>query len=89
MIINFNNKSNESKLCYITEHSIYNKKLHHINKFPIVNKYKIGLIFSIILSFNFRGIAFNKKKALPFFLAIELISNQKCVASLSGRDVQV
>ncbi len=78
----------ESKICYIIEHTYYNKSLHHINAFPIVNKYKQGFISNIILSFNFRSVAFNKKKALPFFLAIELISNQKAVASLSSRDVQ-
>ncbi len=70
------------------EHSKYNEKLHHINSFPVVNKYKSGFIASLILSFNFRSVSFNKKKALPFFLAMELISNQKSVASLSGRDVQ-
>ena len=83
-----NKQFKESKICYIIEHSIYNKSIHHLNIFPIVNKYKEGFISSIILSFNFRSVAFNKKKALPFFLAIELISNQKAVASLSSRDVQ-
>jgi len=78
----------ESKICYIIEHTYYNKALHHINTFPIVNKYKQGFISNVILSFNFRSVAFNKKKALPFFLAMELISNQKAVASLSSRDVQ-
>ena len=79
----------ETKICYINEHYTYNEKLHHINSFPLVNNYKIGNISSIILSFSFRSVAFNKKKALPFFIAIELISNQKSVASLSSRDVQV
>jgi len=78
----------ESKICYIIEHSYYNKILHQISIFPRVNSHKQGFISNIILSFNFRSVAFNKKKALPFFLAIELISNQKAVASLSSRDVQ-
>lgn len=82
------NQFTESKLCYITEHSHYNKSLHHINIFPRVNKYKEGFISNITLSFNFRSVAFSKKKALPFFLAMELISTQKSVASLSSRDVQ-
>ena len=82
------NQFNESKLCYISEHSHYNKSLHHINIFPRVNKYKEGFISNITLSFNFRSVSFSKKKALPFFLAMELISTQKAVASLSGRDVQ-
>lgn len=87
----FNKKSKSiknSQVCFIIEHSYYNEKLHHINAFPIVNKFKRGHIYTIILSFNLRSVAFNKKKALPFFLAIELISNQKSVASLSSRDVQ-
>ena len=88
MTIKLNNQFKDSYLCSIIEHSNYNEKLHHINIFPIANKYKRGSISSVILSFNFRSVSFNKKKALPFFLAIELISNQKSVASLSSRDVQ-
>jgi len=86
MITNFNNTP-ISYLDYIKEHSFYNKKLHQRNRFPVVNKHKRGVLSCIVLSFNFRSVAFNKKKALPFFLAIELLSSQKSVASLSGRDV--
>lgn len=87
MITNFNNTPKISYLDYIKEHSFYNKKLHQRNSFPVVNKHKRGVLSCIVLSFNFRSVAFNKKKALPFFLAIELLSSQKSVASLSGRDV--
>ena len=42
----------------------------------------------MITYFSFRSIQFNKKRALPFFLAIELLTNQKSVASLSNRNIQ-
>ena len=51
--------------------------------FPQINTYHREKIDSIILSFQFKSIAFSKKRVLPFFIAIELLSNQKCVVSLS------
>ena len=42
----------------------------------------------IVISFRFRSISFSKKRALAFFLAIELLTNRKCVASLSSRNIQ-
>lgn len=82
------NQSTNYNLCAIEENSKYNEELHYISAFPIINKYQKGKIASINLSFNFRHVGFSKKKALPFFLAIELMTGQKSVASLSSRDVQ-
>jgi hypothetical protein len=82
------NQSMNYNLCPIEENSKYNEELHYMSAFPIMNKYQKGKIASINLSFNFRHVSFSKKKALPFFLAIELMTNQKSVASLSSRDVQ-
>jgi hypothetical protein len=47
----------------------------------------VGHPSKAVLSFGLRGVDFNKKKALPFFLAIELLAGQKCVATVSSRNV--
>ena len=69
------------------EHEFYTQRLHGITILPtnnIVNKNKI---FRAVLNFNFKEINFNKKKAPQFFLALELLTNQKCVATLSSKNV--
>jgi ribosomal protein L5 len=76
------------KLCSIKEHANYNKKLHYITAIPTLNKCTKSIINCVIVSFNFKSISFNKKKILPFFLAIKLLTKQKGVASLSSRNVQ-
>lgn len=78
------------KYSYISrnvENNLYNTKLHSITKFPFKNIYQQGNLYKIILNFSFKPIDFNKKRALPFFLAMELLSNQKCVATLSKKNV--
>jgi large subunit ribosomal protein L5 len=71
----------------IKEHSTYNKKLNALTLFPYVNSILNANFFKIILNINFKDIDFNKKKVLPFFLAMELLTNQKCIATLSSRNV--
>ncbi len=39
------------------------------------------------LNFSFKDIEFNKKRALAFFMGLELLTNQKCVATLSAKNV--
>jgi ribosomal protein L5 len=65
----------------------YNTKLHGITKFPLKNIYQQPQLYKLILNFSFKPIDFNKKRALPFFLAMELLTNQKCVATLSKKNV--
>ena len=72
----------------VSEHKKYNQALHQRTVFPLTNKHNSAALSSIVLSFRFRSIEFNKKRALPFFLAIELLTHRKCVASLSSRNVQ-
>ena len=72
----------------VSEHKKYNQTLHQRTAFPLANKHSAGTLSSIVLSFRFRSIEFSKKRALPFFLAIELLTHRKCVASLSSRNVQ-
>lgn len=77
-----------SLLCPITEHKKYNQTLHQRAVFPTLNTKTSGTLNCLILSFRFKSISFNKKRALPFFLAIELLTQRKCVASLSSRNIQ-
>lgn len=76
-----------SSLKRFNENFTYNQKLHEITLFPYNNIHNKGNIFRLILNFSFREIDFNKKKALPFFLAMELLTNQKCVATLSSKNI--
>lgn len=82
-----NNLIKYSYLFRNVEHQNYNTKLHSITKFPLKNIYQQPKLYKIILNFSFRPIDFNKKRALPFFLAMELLTNQKCVATLSKKNV--
>ena len=65
----------------------YNQNLYAINLFPNNTVLAQGRIFKAVLNFSFRDIDFNKKRALPFFFAMEILTNQKCVATLSSKNV--
>ena len=69
------------------EEDFFNQKLHAISIFPYTNLQGRGQINRLVLNFSFREIDFNKKKALPFFLAMELLTKQKCIATLSSRNL--
>ena len=69
------------------ENSIYNENLNAITIFPYSNVYKKVKFYKIILNFSFKSINFKKKKVLPFFLAMELLVNQKCIVTLSSKNV--
>lgn len=75
-------------LCPTIENKKYNQFLHQVTIFPISNTNNIGVINCAVLSFRFKTIIFNKKRTLPFFLARELLTYQKCVASLANKDIQ-
>lgn len=72
----------------VHDHIKYNQVLHQNTIFPYQNSSNSNSIDRVILSFRFRSIEFSKKRALPFFLAMELLTNRKCVASLSSSNVQ-
>ena len=82
------NFSGDFPLSTFFEHKQYNQNLHQRTLFPYVNSQSSGSLSRVIVSFRFRCIEFSKKKALPFFLARELLTYRKCVASLSHRNVQ-
>lgn len=69
------------------EEKIYNESLRAINIFPYINLHARAKINRLVLNFSFKDIVFNKKKALPFFLALELLTKQKCIATLSSRNL--
>ena len=71
-----------------TEHKKYNQTLHQLTLFPKVNVHTFPIMANIVVSFRFRPIGFSKKRSLAFFLAIELLTHRKCVASLSSRNIQ-
>lgn len=84
---NFSNPTDFSVSIY-NEHKQYNLKLHQVSIFPYANINTLTAFSKAVLSFRFRSIEFSKKRALPFFLAMELLTHRKCVASLSQRNIQ-
>lgn len=81
-------KKKKARLCPTKEHIKYNQTLHQLTVFPISNIKQITKIKCRVLSFRFKTIIFNKKKTLPFFLALELLTSQKCIASLATKNIQ-
>jgi len=71
------------------EKQLYTQQLHGVTIFPYANLHLQADIFKTILNFSLKEVDFNKKKALPFFLAMELLTNQKCVATLSSKNILV
>ena len=69
------------------EYNKYSQVIQLVTLFPYHNFMEKGAFFHIILNFSFKDINFNKKKVLPFFLALELLSNQKCIATTSTKDI--
>lgn len=69
------------------EKSVYDQQLAALTIFPYNNIHLFPLFFKLIINFSLKDLGFNKKKAVPFFLAIELLTNQKCVATLSSKNI--
>jgi ribosomal protein L5 len=65
----------------------YQRDLLGITIFPSTNIMNKPKFFKGTLNFSLKEVGFNKKKALVFFLAIELLTNQKCIATLSSKNV--
>ena len=65
----------------------YQRDLLNITMFPSINIMNKLKFFKGTLNFSLKEVGFNKKKALVFFLAIELLTNQKCIATLSSKNV--
>lgn len=69
------------------EHKNNVTPLHQVTLFPYANTHRRPSLEKATRSFRFRSIEFAKKRSLPFFLAVELLTQQKGVASLSQRNV--
>lgn len=65
----------------------HQRNLLNITMFPSINVMNKLKFFKGTLNFSLKEVGFNKKKALVFFLAIELLTNQKCIATLSSKNV--
>jgi hypothetical protein len=65
----------------------YQRNLLSSTIFPYLHLNTQVDYFNVVLNFSLKEVGFNKKKALIFFLAIELLTNQKCVATLSSKNV--
>jgi large subunit ribosomal protein L5 len=74
-------------LVAVSEHLSSVAPLHQTTLFPYVNTFRRPSVTKATVAFSFRSIDFQKKRALPFFIAIELLTQQKCVASLARRNV--
>lgn len=82
------NRENFSyNLLRFKENTKYTQPLHGVTIFPYENIHTTTNLTKIILNLSLKEVDFNKKKALPFFLAMELLTNQKCVATLSSKNV--
>ena len=76
-----------SNLNRFGEDEMYNQKLYAVNLFPYNTILAQSCINRAVLNFSFRDVDFNKKRALPFFFALELLTKQKCVATLSSKNI--
>jgi len=69
------------------EYDKYTRRLHEITLFPHSNVMLGNGVVRAVLNFSFRGVDFSKKRVLPFFFALELLTNQKCIVTQSSRNV--
>ena len=69
------------------EDAVYQRVLSSITVFPYFSLYNTIDFYKGTLNLSLKNIEFNKKKALVFFFAMELLTNQKCVATLSSKNV--
>ena len=70
----------------IIEDFNYNYKLDFLTKFNIINNLNYKKFLKLSLNFGFKDINFDKKKIIPFFIILELVSNQKCIITTSKQD---
>jgi ribosomal protein L5 len=76
-----------SNLIRFEEDRVYQRDLLSSTMFPYLHIHSQVKFFKGTLNFSLKDVEFNKKKALVFFLALELLTNQKCVATLSSKNV--
>ncbi len=80
-------KQSSIPLNRVSEHSRVSLSLHQTTLFPYTTPQARPTASSATLSFRFRSILFDKKRSLPFFLALELLTGQKPIAILAHRNL--
>jgi large subunit ribosomal protein L5 len=71
----------------VFEDLTYNYSLNYISKFNANPGLYAQFCQKITLNFGFKGIKFEKKQMIIFFLVLELLSNQKCVVTHSRKNL--
>ena len=78
----------------LAEHLRVNTALHQATLFPLPSAHRVSALTnggsplrSATLSFRFGSVNYAKGRVLPFFRALELLSGQKGIATLSRRAV--
>ena len=78
----------------LAEHLRTNTAIHQATLFPLSSAHRVAALThggsplrSATLSFRFGSVNYAKGRVLPFFIAIELLTGQKGVATLSRRAV--
>lgn len=71
----------------LSEQFKFTTPLHQRTLFPYASNHQRSELRSATLAFRFRSIGFAKKRTLPFFLARELLAEQKAQPSLAQRPI--
>jgi ribosomal protein L5 len=61
--------------------------LQQVTLFPYASAFQRPQIVAATLTFRLQSVGFRKSQALPFFLALELLTGQKPIATLAKRNV--
>jgi len=88
MVSSFKQHNTAFPRSFVKEHFDSNVKLQQLSLFPYSNSKSIVELNSLTFFRQFRSINFEKKRALPFFLTIELLTSQKSIAVLASRPVR-
>jgi large subunit ribosomal protein L5 len=67
----------------------YNYNLDFLSKFNVLNTITKKKCIKIVLNFGFKSIKFDKKQMILHFLILELLTNQKCVLTMSKKNLIV
>lgn len=71
----------------LAEQLKFTTPLHQRTLFPYASSHQRAEFRAATLAFRFRSIGFAKKRTLPFFLARELLAEQKAQPSLAQRPI--
>jgi len=69
------------------EDFIYNYLLHSISKFHFISEKNKKICTQITLNFGFKDIKFEKKFMILHFFLLELLTAQKCVITISRKNI--